>query len=375
MAFEHLFPNTIVLKENAVYDIGEYASRYGRRVFVVVGRRFARKYGYVDLIANSLKSRGLDVELYEGVKPNPDTVQCDEIALRLKEFRADVVVAFGGGSVIDAAKAASVVATLGGKTSDYFYPRAVSEEIIPIIAIPTTCGTGSEVTRYAVITDPIKQKKMTIVGSSIIPRIAILDVEVLRHLPKELVTWTALDALSHAIEAILSRKATVLSNSFAIQASKTILNNIIEAVKGSKEALKKLHVAATLAGLAINTTGTNIVHALGYYLTTKFGIHHGLANAVLLPYFIEELLDHIPRNTMRILLEIFNVDTPHSVVEKLLSIYRQLEIPSLRSLGVTIDRVEEHVGDAYTYRRNLENALVDVDKDILKRILIRAHGL
>ncbi len=364
-------PTKIIAGFGALDNLPMLVKDLGRRALLVFGRSFARRFGYVDRLRKLVESAGLEVVVYEGVEPNPTASQCDEIASIARENRVDVFIAFGGGSVIDATKAAAIVATLGGKTTDYFYPRIVSESLPPIIAIPTTCGTGSEVTRYAVITDESGRKKLTIVGESLVPRIAILDPSVLKHLPKNLILWTALDALSHALEAYVSSKATVLSDNIALRSIQTVFENVENALRGGDRALEELHIASMMAGMAINITGTNLVHAMGYYLTARHGAHHGLANAAIMPVAMEILFRALPREKLLKLANIMNSETaePSALAKKLAEFEARLGIPrGFRELGFDPSELSEYVEDVLSYRRNLENAPMNIDKRIVEEL-------
>ncbi len=364
-------PTKIVAGYGALDNLPTLVKGLGRRALLVFGRSFARRFGYVDKLRKLVESAGLEVVVYEGVEPNPKASQCDEIASIAREKGVDVFVAFGGGSVIDATKAAAIVATLGGKTADYFYPRIVSEPLPPIIAIPTTCGTGSEVTRYAVITDESGRKKLTIVGSSLVPRIAILDPSILKHLPKNLLIWTALDAFSHALEAYVSSKATVLSDIIALRSIQTIIKSLEVALRGEDRALEELHIASMMAGMAINITGTNLVHAMGYYLTARHGVHHGLGNAVVMPVAMELLFRVMPREKLLELAKIMNSEAaePSALARKLAEFESKLGIPrSFRELGFDPNELSEYVEDVLSYRRNLENAPMTIDKRIVEEL-------
>jgi len=361
---------------NALEALPKLLRGLGTRALLVFGRSFARRFGYVDRVRKLVESAGLEVIVYEGVEPNPRASQCEEIASIARENRVDIYVAFGGGSVIDAAKAAAVVATLGGRVADYFYPRIVSEPLPPIVAIPTTCGTGSEVTRYAVITDDRGLKKLTIVGDSIVPKIAVLDPTTLRHLPKELVVWTALDALSHALEAYVSRRATSLSDTLALQVVRTIIESLEMGVRGDMAALEELHIASMMAGLAINITGTNLVHAMGYYLTTRLGVHHGLSNAVVLPLAMEVLLKALPREKLVKLSRAMGIELaePSALARRLAEFESRFGVArSLRELGFDKSRVDEYATDVLEYRRNIENTIVEVSRDMVKSLIEKLY--
>ena len=376
MYFEFLSPSRIVFGRNAIDTLPSHVTRYGKVVLLVFGRNFARRYGYVDRLHNLLCKEGLRVHIVEGIEPNPSIEQCNYIGEKYYNKGIDVIVAFGGGSVIDAAKAIAVKISLTKDLSKLLYPNTIDQEIVPIIAIPTTCGTGSEVTRYSILTDTKRKRKVALVGSGIIPRVAFIDPGVLVHLPKSLLIWTSLDALSHAIESFIASTSNMFSQMFSIEAIRIIINNITYAISNSVNdihILQNLHLASTLAGFAINITGTTLTHALGYYLTTHHGLHHGLANAVILLYSIEISLYSLQEEKLRRLLEVFHVNTIEGMLRKLAILLKRLGIPtSLNKIGVSPQEIDDITQITLEYRRNIENTPVEIDKEVIKKILLKA---
>ncbi len=341
----------------------------GRKACLVVGRSFAKRMGYLDRLLSIMKDAGVEVSVYEGVEPNPRVSTCNDIGKKIASWGCDVVVAFGGGSVIDAAKAGAAVAKTGKGIELMFYPSTV-DDALPIVAIPTTCGTGSEVTRYAVVTTDDGLKKLTAVGNSLVPFAAILDPEPLTNLPKDLLAYTALDALSHAIEAYTSRKCGALCEEVALAATKTILENLPCAHEGVGLCIERLQVAAYLAGVAINFAGTNVVHAASYYLTTRHGIHHGHACAVILPHALMHLLKALPMARAERLMSIARCSDAECLKSKIIELEKKVGIePSLKKLGVSEAEIPRYVDDVLSYRRNLENAPMEVDRKLVEEII------
>ncbi len=375
MTIKYYSPTKVVFGVGSLRELGSYVRELGSRAYVLFSRSFARRYGYVKLIRELLEGEGVKVGTYEGIKPNPPVSQCDEVAKEVRDFGTEVVIGFGGGSVIDAAKAVAVVAVRGGSAADYVLPNLVEGgDALPIVAIPTTCGTGSEVTRYAILTDESRRLKLAMVGSAIIPKVAIVDPEVLKHLPRDMVKWTALDAFSHAIESYTSRNSNPLSDSNALLAMRLIVENIVRACEGDFNSLKELHIAATLAGLAINSTGTTALHALGYYLTTHHGVQHGLANAVLMPYVMDINLRAINPSKLDLLATLLGTEGVDGIVRSIKVLNKVLGIPrSIRELGVTEGELRSYAEVVKTYRRNLDNNPVVVDDEYLMEVLRRAY--
>ncbi len=372
-------PTKVIFKRGSLNEVGRETRSLGKRVLLVTGRRFARQYGYLGRLSKLMEKEGLVVHIYDKVEPNPSFETVNRGAEYAREHNVDVIVAFGGGSAIDAAKGIAVLCTQGGKIEDYVYPNMVEGEVLPVVAIPTTCGTGSEVTRYAVLTDIKRKKKLTVVGYPIIPKIALLDPLVLRHLPSELTAYTALDALSHALEAYWSKSSQPISDLVALESIKVIIKNI-EAGYKDPEKRDALHYASLLAGIAINAAGTTMIHGVGYYLTAYHNIHHGLANAMFLPFALKFNSPVIKEKLMRLAryLEI-KVSNYEEATNRLFELLCRLEdavgIPkSLKDIGISEKEIDDIVKDALTYERNMKNNPRPVDYESLREIVLEAYS-
>ncbi len=373
--FTYRHPTKIVFGQGALGRLGEEAAGLGRKALVVTGRTFARKYGYLDAIGEALREAGVEPVFYPEVEPNPGFDTVDRGAELARREGVDLYVAFGGGSAMDAAKAIDVVATLGGKAADWVYPRVVSAEVKPIIAVPTTHGTGSEVTKYAVLTDPERMVKTVVVGDAIIPAVALLDPEPLRHLPEEQAAATGLDALSHAVEAYFSSRATPLSDMYALEAARITFESLPCAVRGGLECRSEMLYASMLAGYAINIAGTNIGHGLGYEITVRKGVPHGFANLLILPHAAGLYAFALP-DKMEVLLDRLGVyGLPGGLKEALEAIKRVVGAPmTLRDVGFTEDDIDVLVERAKLYERNLANTPVELSEDDIRGIYEAALG-
>jgi len=239
---------------------------------------------------------------------------------------------------------------------------------VPVVVGAATTGTGSEVTRYAVLTDTDARRKVVMVGSALIPRAAVLDPEVTDYMPGRLVAGTGFDALSHAVEAFLSRRATPISDLFAREAAKLILENLAEAVRGSREAREAMLYASMLAGVAINHAGTTMVHGLGYYLTTHHDVHHGMANALLLPHVLEYYAG-VEGGRVEELARALGLADRRELVRRVVELEDEVGIPdSLAVVGVSEAELDEMTKVAMTYRRNLENGPVVPSPEDVRRV-------
>jgi len=357
----------IVFGRGALSEIGQHAARLGSRALLVTGRSFAASSGYLQRLVGYLRSAGLEVVVFSEVEPNP-SLRTVERGARLAASRGvDVVVGFGGGSALDAAKAIAATVALGGSPADHLYPRLV-ERALPVVAAPTTTGTGSEVTQYAILTDTEARRKVAMLGPALVPRAAILDPEVTDYMPGRLVASTGFDALSHALEAFLSRRASPLSNLFAVEAARLVLSNLALAVRGSREAREAMLYASMLAGIAINQAGSTLAHGLGYYLTAHHDLHHGVANALLLPH----VLAYYAERTGRVdeLAAALGFTGARELIRRVCELADEVGIPeSAAAIGVTEGELDAMAEEALRYySRNIENGPVVPSLDEVRRI-------
>ncbi|HOZ45413.1 MAG TPA: iron-containing alcohol dehydrogenase [Candidatus Hydrogenedentes bacterium] len=280
IAFQWNMPTRVMLGKNALDSLANDDSGLGRRPLVVTGRSSARASGALD----RLLAQWPNAVVFDKVEENPTTDTCDRGAAVCRENRCDLVVAIGGGSPMDAAKAIAMLACNPGRCEDYFGRDVFKKGNLPIIAVPTTAGTGSEVTPYAVITDHAHTFKKTIAGQTLFPQYALLDPTLSVSMSATITANTGFDALSHAVEGMISLKSTPLGDALALESCRVIRQWLPRAVEAPDdlEARGQMLYAAMLAGCVIAQSGTTAIHGMGYYFTLEFGLPHGLANALLL---------------------------------------------------------------------------------------------
>ena len=294
-------PGRVICGPNALAELARAAS-LGKKALLVTGKTFARKSGLLSRSQQILTDAGLDSIVFDQVERDPAIPTVETAAGLAKEHGCDLVIGLGGGSAMDAAKAVAVLLTNPGSLNDYFGQEKLTCPAAPIVCVPTTAGTASEVTRYAVIVDPQAQAKMTIASDLIIPQLAILDASWTVALPADLTAQTGMDAFSHAVEAYLSTAGNLLSDTFCLQAMEMIIS-ALPGVLDEPENLalrEKMLLASSLAGLALNSAGTIINHGMAYTLTIRYGMGHGLANALLLPYTIAYIAGDYPQKIARL---------------------------------------------------------------------------
>lgn len=282
------------------------------------------------------------VAVFEEVEPNPRNGTVDRGGEMARSLRADLVVAVGGGSVLDAAKAVALLATNPGRIEDYEGRERYKTAPLPVVALPTTCGTGSEVTWVSVITHADRRFKMSIKGARMYPAAALVDPDLLTTLPPHLVASTGLDALTHALEAWTSKPASFLTDMLAMEAIRLIVRFLPRAfqdIKGDREAREGQMRGSLLAGMAFGNSDVGAVHCLAESIGSLYDTPHGVANAIFLPPVMEFNLPAAREKYAAIAaavgLEADHADeAAHLLIQKIRDISRALSIPSFHDLGI-----------------------------------------
>lgn len=294
--FSFSVPQNITVGKGSLAKLPEIVKKSGgSHAFLMSGPHLA-KMGLVEKAAESLKVAGIAVDTFTDIEGNPSVETVDKATAAFKESGADFIVAFGGGSPMDVAKAVGVTAKYGGSITEYEGAHKVPGPIIPLIAIPTTAGTGSEVTAFSVITDHSRDYKLTVFSYEILPAYAILDAELLTTAPASVAAACGIDAFIHAEEAYISTAASPFSDAMAEKAMSLIGKNIRRFVanRGDIEAAEAMLVGSLFAGIAFSFARLGNVHAMSHPVSAFFDVPHGVANAVLLPVIAEynALADH-----------------------------------------------------------------------------------
>ena len=295
-AFEFFIPQNIMVGAGTMAKLPECAKKLGGSHAMLISGPTLRKMGIVDKAADYLKEAGMKVDIFTDVEANPSVTTVEKATEAFKEAGADFIVALGGGSPMDVAKAVGVTAKFGGSITEYEGAHKVPGKIIPLIAIPTTAGTGSEVTAFSVITDHSRDYKLTVFSYELLPSYAILDPELLTSAPASVAAACGIDAFIHAEEAYVSTAASPFSDAMAEIAMELIGQNIRRFVARRKdlEAAEAMLTGALFAGIAFSFARLGNVHAMSHPVSAFFDVAHGVANAVLLPVIAEynALADH-----------------------------------------------------------------------------------
>ncbi len=299
MDFQYYVPVRIVSGSDCVKKQKELLCAFGQRALIVTGKSSVRN-GALEDVAYALNANGQKFAVFDRVPNNPTVESVEEGARLAKEFCADFIVAVGGGSPMDAAKAVAMRAKQSIPEGIFAHP--IGGDVLPMVHIPTTAGTGSEVTQYSILTNDEKQTKTSISSPALFPKIAFLDGKYMADLPQDITVNTAIDAISHAVEGMLSVRAGALTDALAKESLRAIFSEYRALSTGNYtiHSRQNLLYGATVAGMVIANTGTSPVHGMGYSLTYFHKIPHGRANGLLLPSFLRICRKKIPERMQEI---------------------------------------------------------------------------
>lgn len=285
MSNQVILPRILQVGAKASEEIPNVLRSLGCRQPLIITDKMMVQLGYAGRIQENLVVNGMTAEIFADTVPEPTVGSIRAGVEKARAGNYDSIIAVGGGSPIDSAKAIGILAKHGGEMRDYKFPRIVTEVGLPIIAVPTTAGTGSEVTRFTIITDEQSDEKMLCVGIGFMPVAALVDYSLTLSLPARVTADTGIDALTHAIEAYVSQKANLYSDSQALAAMRLIGPNLRRVYRSGQDtaAREALMLGSTLAGMAFSSASVALVHGMSRPVGAFFHVPHGLSNAMLLP--------------------------------------------------------------------------------------------
>ena len=378
MAREFIVPGQIITGSGALTMAEETLKGLGKKALIVTDKVMIQ-LGNCAKVETALKNQGIDYAIYSEIVGEPTDTMIENGLKVYKENACDFLVALGGGSPIDSMKAIGSLVVNGGNISDYM-GKVIDVEMPPLVAIPTTAGTGSEATQFTIITDTKKDIKMLLKGKVLMPKLAIIDPQFTMTAPPKITAATGLDALCHAVEAYTSRKAQTLSDSFAMSAVKRIFKSLPVAFKDGKneEARIQMSVAALEAGIAFNNASVTIIHGMSRPIGALFHEAHGLSNAMLmkecLGFALEGAYDRFA-DLGRAIGVADATDEDKAAAEKFLSaiegIVKELETPTLAEFGIDKDEffkvIDKMAYDAMD-SGSPQNTMREVSEEQVKQI-------
>lgn len=351
--FTFSVPQDILFGQGSLAKLPSVMEKLGSEHTFIISGPHLNKMGTVGRVKEIVEQAGLSCDTFTETEGNPSVETVDKATAAFLASGADSIIALGGGSPMDVAKAVGVLAKYGGSITEYEGGGKVPGDIVPLVAIPTTAGTGSEVTAFSVITDHSRNYKLTVFSYKLIPSYAILDPELLLSLPASVAAATGVDAMVHALEAYISTAASPFSDAMAEKALELIGGNIraFVANRSNVEAAGAMLAGSLFAGIAFSWARLGDVHAMAHPLGGYFNVPHGVANAILLPVVVEynALADQGKYETIYRMIarepeEVFYVDM---LAAEIRSLTESLGIPgSLSEVGVTEDKIPAMAEDA-----------------------------
>lgn len=296
MKFNYNLPVNLVFGRGRVSEIGTLSKEYGKKALIVTGKNSTKKSGLLDRVSSYLKEAGMETAVFDKVSQNPLTTTAEEGVSVAKQENCDVVIGLGGGSIMDCAKAIAFLSVNEGDINDYIFNRKVSDKALPLVLVPTTCGTGSEGNGFAVLTNPETGDKKSLRCNAIIAKVSIIDSELMETMPKHVLSTVGFDALCHSMEAYLSKVGQPLTDRMSIEAMKLIGKYLVAVYEGSKEedAWDAITWASTLGGMVINAAGVTLPHGMEHPASGLKDIVHGRGLAALTPVITEASINGAP---------------------------------------------------------------------------------
>ena len=344
MSTQIILPRMLEIGAGVSHKIGVIVKEMNCWRPLIVTDKIMQELGYVERIQDELKAMNISSDVFDDTIPEPTTHSIQAGVKLAESGEYDVIIGLGGGSPIDSAKAISILGKFGGQMRDYKFPRIVNERGLPIIAIPTTAGTGSEATRVTIITDESNDEKMLCVGIGFLPTVAVVDYELTLSVPSRTTADTGIDALTHALEAYVSKKANAYSDIQAVAAMKLLAPNLRRVFNNGKdrEAREAMMLGSTLAGIAFSNASVALVHGMSRPIGALYHVPHGLSNAMLLPAVTEYSIPAAQQryaDAARVMgiaqASDTNIKANQKLMDELFAINRELEVPTPAEFGIS----------------------------------------
>lgn len=385
MEFSYFLPVHIEFGWNKVDGVAEYVKAYGNKALIVTGRTSAKRSGLYDRVVAKLDAAHIDHVLFDKVDANPLTTTALDGAAFAESEGCDMVIAIGGGSIMDCAKGIAFMAVNDGDINDYIFNRKTSENALPLVVIPTTCGTGSEGNGFGVLTNPDTGDKKSLRCNAIVPKVSIVDPGVMGTMPPHVLASVGFDALCHNIEAYTSKTAQPFTDALAHHAVTLLAQYLVplyrhvKAVAGGesrilsdeqcKRAWESVTLASTIGGMVINTAGVTLGHGMEHPASGLKDITHGVGLAVIEPVVVDYTWNGNPEK-FGVLARIFNHGDGSELGEALRSVVDELDLTTnLTKLGFTKQDIPWLVDNVYVVAAgNLANTMADVSREDIEML-------
>ena len=380
MEFSYFLPVNIQFGWNKVDGVAEFAAPYGKKALIVTGRSSAKKSGLYDRVVAKLDAAHIDHVLFDQVDANPLTTTALDGAALAKSESCDMVIAIGGGSIMDCAKGIAFMAVNDGNINDYIFNRKTSDNALPLIVIPTTCGTGSEGNGFGVFTNPETGDKKSLRCNAIVPKVSIVDPAVMGTMPPHVLASVGFDALCHNIEAYTSKTAQPFTDALAHYAVTLLAQYLVPLYKHVKatvegkpsilnekqltKAWESVTLASTIGGMVINTAGVTLGHGMEHPASGLKDITHGVGLAVIEPVVVEYTWSANPEK-FNALARIFNHGDGSEFGEALRLMVHELDLTTnFTELGFTKKDIPWLVDNVYVVAAgNIANTVAEVSRN------------
>lgn len=379
MAYEFSLPNKTIMGENALEASGETLKSFGEKAFIVSGK-VVTKMGTVKILTDYMTELDIKFEIFNDITGEPTDTMIEAGVKAYKDAGCDFCIAIGGGSPLDSGKAIAAMTELEGNICDYM-GTSIEGKFPKLVLIPTTAGTGSEATKFSIITDTKNNVKMLLKGEALLPDLAIIDYKFSMTSPKSVTAATGMDALTHAVEAYTSKKANPLTDTYALSAIKRIFKYLPIAYKDgeNKKAREEMALAAYEAGVCINNSSVTLVHGMSRPIGALFHVAHGISNAMLIKECLSYVIDgcyekfaNIARAVNEGNDKLSDKEAAEEFINELDKICRICEIPTLKEYG--INKVEFYeVMDKMAEDAMNSGSPSNTIKDISKQDLINIY--
>ncbi|MFJ8265595.1 iron-containing alcohol dehydrogenase [Peribacillus asahii] len=384
VSYKYFMPTRVECGNGISEKTGELVKELGVTRVLIITDKGVRAANLLDGIEKSLLDVNVDYEIYDEVEPNPSAETIHRGVDYLKQHKSDAVLAVGGGSSIDTAKGIAAMATNPGHILEYEGVGKITNLPLPIIAIPTTAGTGSETTNSTIVTNRETSFKLAVISPHLFPNLAILDPALTLRLPQEITAATGMDALTHAIESYTSKAANPVSQAFAMQAVKMIGENLTKSYFVGTDLVSRenMLVASMLAGVAFSQSRLGNVHAISHTLGGVFNIPHGIANAALLPFVMKFNLPACADKYKDIAIALgkdvsglSTLQAAEKAIETVIEMNQSMNIPlNIKDLGVSLDYLPKLVEDSMRSGNVLINPRLTKPVDIQSIIETAYYG-
>lgn len=378
MSYQIKIPSCVYGGEGSISNIKDVVAKEDAKKVIVFTDKGVRSTGLVDIVLKELDESNVEYEVFDNLTPEPSYEDVDRVIKEVENAQGDLIVAVGGGSVMDAAKLCAVLKGMDYTIKDLLNDPSLAKKGVKTIMIPTTCGTGSEATCNAIVAIPEENTKKGIVSDNMIPDYVILDSKMIAKLPKSIIAATGVDALAHVVECFTSKKATPFSDTYALAGAKLIFRNIKKAYNNADdtEAKSAMLLGAFYGGVAITGSGTTAVHALAYPLGGKYHIAHGVSNAILLAHVMEFNMDVCSDRLAQLCDMVYpevslktTEEKAKYIVDAIKDIVKETGIPtSLKEFGVPAEDLEVLVESGSQQTRLLVNNMKELSIDDIRNL-------